>query len=383
VADLRVAIVGGGIGGLTTAVALARAGISADVYEQAPELAEVGAGMGLWPNAMRAFGTLGLAEAVLSLAGGPIGLGLRRPDGRWQMRRSADEVQARWGAAFACVHRAELHALLVNSLDHATIHLGARCTGFDQHDGGVRVHFDGAPDVQADVLVGADGVHSVVRSALSSPARLRYRGYTNWRGTTRPGSVALVSEGMDTWGRGGHFGLQPTSGERILWYAGLNADEGEADDDHTRKRLLDVFGHWHAPIPAVIEATPSQSVIRNDIYDCWPSRQWNRGSTVLVGDAIHPMTPDLGQGACQAIVDGTVLAACLSENQHVATSLDTYRRSRCRNAAVAMLFSRIWGGSSQSDGRLACAARDRLVRAMPLSLQLRQLDLVVEKRPAR
>ena len=380
-ADLRVAIVGGGIGGLTTAVALARAGIGADVYEQAPELAEVGAGMGLWPNAMRAFGTLGLAEAVLSLAGGPIGLGLRRPDGRWQMRRSADEVQARWGAAFACVHRAELHALLVNSLDHATIHLGARCTGFDQHDGGVRVHFDGAPDVQADVLVGADGVHSVVRSALSSPARLRYRGYTNWRGTTRPGSVALVSEGMDTWGRGGHFGLQPTSGERILWYAGLNAGEGETDGEHTRDRLLAAFGDWHEPIAAVIDATPQANLIRNDIYDAWPSRTWTRGPVALVGDAIHPMTPDLGQGACQAIVDATTLAACLAETSDVPRALAAYQGRRRRTAAIATLFSRHWGGAAQWDGRFKCALRDTAMRTMPLSLQLRQLDLVIE-RPA-
>lgn len=378
-ADLRVAIVGGGIGGLTTAVGLARAGISADVYEQAPELGEVGAGMGLWPNAMRAFGTLGLAEGVLSLAGGPIGLGLRRPDGRWHMRQSAEEVQARWGAAFACVHRAELHALLVDSLDHATIHLGARCTGFEQHGGGVRVHFDGARDVEADVLVGADGVHSVVRSRLSSPARLRYRGYANWRGATWPGSVPLVSEGMDTWGRGGHFGLQPTSGERILWYAGLNASEGETDGEHTRDRLLAAFGDWHEPIAAVIDATPEAALIRNDIYDAWPSRTWSRGAVALVGDAIHPMTPDLGQGACQAIVDATSLADCLAEMRDVPRALAAYQRRRQRTAAIATLFSRYWGGAAQWDGRFPCALRDTTMRTMPLSLQLRQLDLVIER----
>jgi 2-polyprenyl-6-methoxyphenol hydroxylase-like FAD-dependent oxidoreductase len=383
VGKLKVVIIGCGIGGLTTAIALDAYGADVQVYEQAPELGEVGAGVGLWANALRALESLGISEKVLRLSGGPIGTGVRRPDGQWLLRLPREVMESRWGAAFVSVHRAELHALLAAQLDTATVHLGARCTGFAQTGGTVQVRFENGDEIEADVLVGADGVHSVVRAQLSKPARLRYRGYTNWRGVTPPGSVPTLDEGMDTWGRGAHFGLQPTSGNRILWYAGLNADEGEADDDHTRKRLLDVFGHWHAPIPAVIEATPSQSVIRNDIYDCWPSRQWNRGSTVLVGDAIHPMTPDLGQGACQAIVDGTVLAACLSENQHVATSLDTYRRSRCRNAAVAMLFSRIWGGSSQSDGRLACAARDRLVRAMPLSLQLRQLDLVVEKRPAR
>jgi 2-polyprenyl-6-methoxyphenol hydroxylase-like FAD-dependent oxidoreductase len=163
------------------------------------------------------------------------------------------------------------------------------------------------------------------------------------------------------------------------WYAGRNADEGGQDDDRIRQQLLEMFGHWHDPIRAVIEATPKDALVRSDIYDCWPSREWNRGSIVLVGDAIHPMTPDLGQGACQAIVDGTTLAACLLEHGAVPPALHAYRRCRYRNAAIAVLFSRIWGGAGQLEGRRTCAIRDRLVKAMPLSLQLRQLDLVIQK----
>ena len=275
------------------------------------------------------------------------------------------------------VHRAELHALLVAALDPATIHLGARCTGFDQVNGKVRVRFDNGEEVETDVLIGADGVHSTVRAGLSNPARLCYRGYCDWRGITPAGSVPLVDEGMDTWGRGGQFGLQPTSGERFLWYAGCNADEEGRDDDHTRAQLFDMFGDWHNPIPAVIEATPTDSLVRNDVYDCWPSRVWNWGSIVLVGDAIHPMTPDLGQGACQAIIDGTTLAQCLTDNDDVALALQAYRRSRYRNAAIAMVFSRLWGGAGQLEGRRSCALRDTLLRRMPLSLQLRPLDLVL------
>jgi 2-polyprenyl-6-methoxyphenol hydroxylase-like FAD-dependent oxidoreductase len=375
-------VVGGGIGGLTTAVALRRVGIGVEVFEQAPALGEVGAGMGLWPNALREFGTLGLGDAVLALAGGPIGIGLRAADGRWHMRQSADEVLARWGAAFACVHRAELHALLVAQLDPATIHLGARCLGFEQRGAeGVAVRFEDGREVQADVLVGADGVHSILRTTMSGRARLRYRGYANWRGSTTPGSVPRLSEGMDTWGRGGHFGLQPTSGERILWYCGLNTAAGETDGPDARARLLEAFGGWHEPIRAVIEATPDSALLRNDIYDCWPSRTWNRGAVALVGDAIHPMTPDLGQGACQAIVDAAALAACLAEISDVPRALHAYRRRRARTAALAMLFSRYWGGAAQWDGRLTCALRDAMMAAMPLSLQLRQLDLVLQ-RPA-
>jgi len=230
----RVAIIGCGIGGLATAVALQRHGIEVAVYEQAPELGEVGAGVGLWANALRALDPLDMSDAVLALSAGPVGQGVRSPEGRWLLHQPRDAMQARWGAGFISVHRAELHALLASALDPATIRLGARCTGFEQKNGSVQVHFEGSPGIEADVLVGADGVHSVVRSGLSGPARLRYRGYTNWRGVTPPGSVALVSEVTETWGRGTRFGLQPTSGERILWYAGCNVPAGGTDDDGTR-----------------------------------------------------------------------------------------------------------------------------------------------------
>ncbi len=372
-------VIGCGIGGATTAVALTAPNVDVEVYEQAPELTEVGAGVGLWANALRALETLGLSDDVLSLSGGPVGTGVRRPDGQWLLRLPREVMEARWGGGFVSVHRAELHALLVAELDPATIHLDARCTGFAQKNGKVQVRFDHGEEIEADVLVGADGVHSVVRAGLSGPAPLRYRGYSNWRGVTPAGSVPLVAEGMDTWGRGGHFGMQPTSGGRILWYAGRNADEGGRDDDRIHEQLLDMFGSWHDPIPAVIEATPKESLVRNDIYDCWPSRAWNRGSIVLVGDAIHPMTPDLGQGACQAIIDGATLARCLREHYDVPRALRAYRRTRYRNAAIAVFFSRTWGAAGQLEGRRTCALRDRLVKAMPLSLQLLQLDLVIQR----
>ena len=224
---LKVVIIGCGIGGATTAVALKASDIEVEVYEQAPELAEVGAGVGLWPNALRAIDTFGMSDGVHALSGGPVGTGVRRPDGEWLLRIPRHVMESQWGGGFIAVHRAELHALLVAELDPATIHLGARCAGVEQGNAGVRVWFDNGEATEADLLIGADGVHSTVRAAMARPARLRYRGYTNWRGITPAGSVPLVTEAMDTWGRGGHFGLQPTSAGRTLWYAGRNADEGE------------------------------------------------------------------------------------------------------------------------------------------------------------
>ena len=376
----KIAIIGGGIGGLTAAVALARRGLAAEVYEQAPALEEVGAGVGLWPNAMAAFEPIGLSGKVAQLAATVGRQGIRRPDGTWLMSIPDELMAKRWGAGVVTVHRAELQQLLAAELDPAVIHLGARCTGFEDSGQAVIARFADGRQVQADVLVGADGVHSAVRAALFGPASLRYRGYTAVRSLTPAGSVALPSDGAETWGRGARFGLGPATGERIIWWAFWNATAGGTDDGNTRARLRTLFGGWHDPIPAIIEATPETTLIRNDIYDRWPARAWGRSRVALVGDAIHPMTPDLAQGACQAILDATTLATCLAASRDTRAALREYQQRRWRNAATTTLLARNAGAMGQWKGRMTCAARDAMMRATPLSLQLRQLDVILRPR---
>jgi 2-polyprenyl-6-methoxyphenol hydroxylase-like FAD-dependent oxidoreductase len=373
----KIAIIGGGIGGLTAAVALARRGLAAEVFEQAPVLEEVGAGVGLWPNAMTALEPIGLSGKVAGLAVKVARQGLRRSDGTWLMCFPGELMVERWGAGFALVHRAELQQLLAAELGSSAIHLGARCTGFENGSRAVTARFADGREVQADVLVGADGVHSAVRAALFGPAPLRYRGYVTVRGITPAGSVPLPADGYETWGRGARFGLGPTSGQRIIWYATWNAAAGGKDDGDTAARLRELFGGWHDPVPAIVDATPETDLIRNDIYDRRPTRAWSRGRVALIGDAIHPMTPDLAQGACQAIVDATTLAICLAGACDSRAALRDYQQRRWRNAALTTLLARNMGTMGQWDGHITCTARNTLTRAIPLSLQLRQFDLVL------
>ena len=373
----KIAIIGGGIGGLMAAVALARKGLAAEVYEQAPVLEEVGAGVGLWPNAMAALEPIGLSGQVARLAVKLARQGLRRSDGTWLMCFPGELMVERWGAGLALVHRAELQQLLAAELDPSAIHLGARCTGVEDGNRAVTARFADGRDVQADVLVGADGVHSAVRAALFGPAPLRYRGYFTVRGITAAGSVPLPNDGAETWGRGARFGLGPTSSDRIIWWATWNAAAGGKNDGDSTARLRELFGAWHDPIPAIIDATPKTAVIRKDIYDRRPTRTWSRGRVALLGDAIHPMTPDLGQGASQAIVDATTLATCLAASRDSREALREYQQRRWRNAAFNTLMARTMGTMGQWDGRITCTARNSLTRAIPLSLQLRQFDLVL------
>lgn len=373
----KIVIIGAGIAGLTAAVALARKGLEAEVYEQAPELKEVGAGVGLWGNAFRALEAIGLAGEVQRLAGGFAGSGVRRPDGTWLLYQPSEVVRKRWGAGFASVHRAELHRLLASQLDPSVIHLDARCNGFRDTGGVVRARFADGREVEADVLIGADGARSVVRTTLLGPSPLRYRGYTTTGGLTPAGSVPLPRDASETWGQGVRFGLAPTSGERVVWYAVWKAPAGANDEGGSTQHLLRLFGDWHEPVRAVIEATPSHATIRKDVYDRWPTRTWTRGRVALIGDAVHLMTPDLGQGACQAMVDAVTLADCLAQPGSLDTALLNYQRRRWRNAALTTLLARTFGSLGQMDRHHICGARDALVRAMPLSIQLRQLDLVV------
>ena len=156
-----------------------------------------------------------------------------------------------------------------------------------------------------------------------------------------------------------------------------NAPAGGHDAADTAARLRELYGGWHEPIPAIIAATPAAAVIRNDIYDRRPARTWSRGRVALVGDAIHPMTPDLAQGACQAILDATTLATCLAASRDTRAAIRDYQQRRWRNAAAATLMARNMGAMGQWKSHTTCTIRNTLIRSLPLPLQLRQLDLVL------
>jgi 2-polyprenyl-6-methoxyphenol hydroxylase-like FAD-dependent oxidoreductase len=381
----KVMVAGGGIGGLSAAIALRRAGFEVAVFERAAELREVGAGLLLAANAQKALGKLGLADAVARL-GTPASAGqIRSWRGEELASLPASELEKKVGAPSAAVHRADLQALLVREVGEGTLRLGAEVTGFEQEDeSGARVFLAGGGEERADILVGADGLRSKTRSALFGPEKPRYAGYAAWRAVVEPDEELLPwGRGFESWGRGARFGCAHIGEGRVYWFATANAPEGSKDGKPgspagPKAALLRLLGSWHRPIGELIEETDEDAILRTDIYDREPlGERWGEGRVTLLGDASHPMTPNLGQGACQAIEDAVVLARCLSEGGATADALRRYERLRSDRVAMVVRRSRRVGMVGQLENPLLCRLRDRAMTMTSSKAQLKQLEEVV------
>jgi 2-polyprenyl-6-methoxyphenol hydroxylase-like FAD-dependent oxidoreductase len=378
-------IVGAGIGGLSLASALRRMNRPFTVLERAPQLVAAGAGITLSPNALVALSHLGLADAARA-AGRELGGGAicdRRgrvllPVGDYEGRAKRVRyvgpapVQPGFGPTFALT-RTDLQLVLLSGAGPGAVETGCEVTGFTPHAGGVRVALAGGRIIDGELLVGADGLRSAVRHGLRGDEPLRYAGTTSWRALVDDVELPAPDRFTESWGPGSRFGVVPLGPRRAYWFAVADAPAGERDPEDPRPQLRARFAAWHAPIDRLIAATPPDQIQRTDIFDRPPIDSWVHDRVALLGDAAHPMTPNLGQGGGQAIEDAVVLADALAHEPTIEGALARYEARRLRRANRFVVRSQRLGQLAHVQGRPLRWLRDRALRMIPQGFASRSL----------
>lgn len=331
-------VVGAGITGLATAVALQRRGFEVSVVEARADVSS-GTGISIWPNALAALDEIGLGDAVRA-AGGRVTAGaVRWHDGTWLRRPAADRMVRALGEPLVVIRRAALTGILTAALHPGTIEYGVAVQTIDAD--GTRVELTDGSVRTAAAVIGADGVDSVVARHLNGPLARRYAGYTAWRGVAE--HVIAPELAGETMGAGIEVGHVPLGLDHTYWFATQRAPQGQVAALGELAHLRQLFGTWAEPIPTLLATTKPAELLRNDLYDRVPARHWARGRVVVAGDAAHPMRPHLGQGGCQGLEDAAVLAALVGRERDVAAAFERFESRRRRRVSAIVRESRMIG----------------------------------------
>lgn len=371
-AERHIAIAGGGIAGLTTAIAIAGPETRVTVCEQADQLEEVGAGLQVSPNAWRVLDTLGIADDITPLSVAPDSIRMRsgrsaRTIARVPLGRTAE---SRWGAPYRVVHRADLQKMLVAAIDsipEADIRLATRVSGFRIDNNAVLVDFADGTDTQFDGLIGADGLWSGARAQIAGDGDPIYSGKTAWRATIPASAVPSGIDPAETglWlGRDAHlvhYGVRNSTEINVVAIFAERWNEPGWSAPGRRGDVIARYADWHPLACAVVEAP--ETWVKWALADRKPLSRWGVGPVTLAGDAAHPMLPFLAQGAAMGIEDGLVLGQVLADGEDIATAFRRYENRRMTRTARVQRGARA-NGDIYHLGGIAGRARDAALSVM-------------------
>lgn len=342
---MEIAIIGAGMGGLTTGIALKKFGHRVTIYEQTEHILPVGAAISLWSNGVKCLNYLGLTHQVARLGGQMDHLAY--VDGltgdvmtQFSLYPLIEEV----GQRPYPVSRAELQNMLMDEFGRQDIKLGKKMLSLAEHNDMVTVRFADGTEIQTELLVGADGTHSLTRAyVLGDQVERRYAGYVNWNGLVEISSDLAPADQWTTFvGEGKRASLMPVSDNRFYFFFDVPLPVGlENDRNQYKKKLKEYFQNWCAPVQSLIDAMNEQQTNRVEIHDIEPFTDFYKGRVVIVGDAAHSTTPDIGQGGCQAMEDAIYLARALQINTlGLQDSLRRYQNKRNERTGEMVLRAR-------------------------------------------
>lgn len=372
---MKIAIAGAGIAGLTTAVALKKKNIDTVLFEASPEIKAVGAGLALAANAMKAFDVIGLKDELVQRGHRLKALTICDHHGSVITKTEPGNSEENF-----TIHRADLHSFLMEQLPADTIFTGKKLNYVEQNPEKAELFFDDGSAYQADYVIAADGIHSVVRQQLLPGSSPRYVGYTCWRAVINETELKLPNA-REIWGPGGRFGIVPLKDNRTYWFACINSPQDNPEvKNYTVQDLLKQFEGYPEDVQTILKNTRDEDLLRNDILDLKPINRFAFGRTVLIGDAAHATTPNMGQGACMAVEDAVWLAEAMSRNRDFQQVFREFEKSRMKRVHWITKTSWKIGKAAQVSNPLLSTLRNSLFRAIPQSISDRQLKRLYDVR---
>lgn len=366
---MKVTIIGAGIGGLTTAIALKQKGFEVEIFETSTEFKKAGSGINLAINAMQVYKRLGVYDDIIKKGNYTNIMCARTKDLGILTKANFKIFEKEYKVKTVAIHRARLHEILLNHIGDTKIHLNKKLKDLEQLDGKVKLSFEDKTEHIAEIVIGADGIHSAVRKSIFENTELRDAKQVCWRGISKLKIETKHQEELnEIWGKGNRFGFVPISDEEVYWFALISKDKFTTKDVD----LETIFSDYHQIVKDIINATPREDILCNEIWDLKPIEKWYKGNVCLTGDAAHATTPNMGQGAVQAIESALALSICLDEEESVEKAFIRFEKIRKPKANQITKNSWMMGKLAQSDNYLVCLLRNFIVKITPNSVAQKQ-----------
>ncbi|WP_313578524.1 FAD-dependent monooxygenase [Chishuiella sp.] len=372
-------IAGAGIAGLTLAKVLQDLNYDFELFESSEKVRGIGAGFGLASNAMKAFEILGLSEEVVPLGHMLKDFEIQDWKGKTILKADTERLINNYNNENFAVHRADLHEFLVSKINPTKIKTNKKVTFFEQSYEKVVLHFTDGSSIEGDFLISADGINSVIRQQLLKHSTPRYAGYICWRSIVEDKSYES-KKSIETWGANGRFGLTPLINNKIYWYACVNTPLNSSVYNYKLDDIQKHFKDYSGQIRNVLQKTNPEKIITTPIMDIKPINNYVFNRVLLIGDAAHATTPNMGQGACMAIEDVCVLFdELVKKDTDILSAFEGYNQRRLKRTHYIIDTSRLAGKVAQIENKFLIAIRNFAFRSLPKSITQSPLEDLLEE----